>query len=201
MLIERGVRVTRITDAFADTALSLYDSSGLLVVDYRHAEALETLRTGSALVSVLMIAPSEQKLSPDTLRVDSNLPAEEMAHHVVEILSQNGGFRRYPRIPVNLDCRSEGRPCRVRNASLYGVWLQGLGERTAGSQVDLTVCMSDGAEVNLAGRVVGYRDGGLAVRTRPESDIDLVLWLHLILGALATSPLYADADPFGPLFR
>ena len=200
-LVKRGVRVIRITDDVEDTALSLYDSSGILVIDYRHPAAMETLQTGSALLPVLMVAPAEQSLPPETLRIAPNIGTEEMAHHVIEILSQGGEFRRYPRIPVDLLGRVGDRAIRVRNASLYGVWITGLDAMDPGAALRLRVSMSDGAEVNLSGRVVANRDGGLAVRARPVGDVDLVLWLHLILGALATSPLYADADPFGPLFR
>ena len=62
------------------------------------------------------------------------------------------------------------------------------------------VQLDDGAEIALEGRVVARRDGGLAVRCRPVSDADLLLWIHLLIGALEDSPSHADVDPFGPLF-
>jgi hypothetical protein len=102
---------------------------------------------------------------------------------------------------VDLAASIDQDDCRIRDASLYGVWLTSRIRKQAGDEVSLAVRLSDGAVVHLSGRVVTIRDGGLAVRTRPSKDADLVLWLHLILGELASSPLHADADPFGPLFR
>ena len=110
-------------------------------------------------------------------------------------------FRRYPRVPIALSARVETVEYQVANASLYGVWMTGPLPGHVGESIELDVTMSDGAQVTLDGTVVANRDGGIAVRTRPRRDIDLVLWLHLILGELEKSPLYSDVDPFGPLFR
>ena len=39
-----------------------------------------------------------------------------------------------------------------------------------------------------------------AIRCRPASDADLLLWIHLLLGGLADSPLHGATDPLGVLF-
>ena len=201
LLIARGVRVGRIDEGLADAALSLYDSSGLLVVHHRHPEAIDALTAGAALVPVLVIAPASLDVPSDILKIEPHISGEEMCHHVLEILSEGSQFRRYPRVPVELVGHIDGQACTVKNASLYGVWVVGHEHYQPGANIELDVAMSDGALVHLHGRVVAVRDGGLAIRTRPVGDVDLVLWLHLILGALQNSPLYGDADPYGPLFR
>ena len=45
----------------------------------------------------------------------------------------------------------------------------------------MSVFMSDGARVNLSGRVVAARDTGLAIRTRPAQDIDLVVFGFIVI--------------------
>jgi hypothetical protein len=200
-LVARGIRVGRIDEGLADAALSLYDSSGLLVVHHRHPETVDALTAGAALVPVLAVAPASLNVPSDILRIEPHLAADEMCHHVLEILSEGSQFRRYPRVPVDLRGHMDEQACQVKNASLYGVWVAGHEALQPGATVKLDVAMSDGALVHLHGRVVAARDGGIAIRTRPVGDVDLVLWLHLILGALQNSPLYGDADPYGPLFR
>jgi hypothetical protein len=54
--------------------------------------------------------------------------------------------------------------------------------------------------LRLIAREVGRTPDAVALRCRPETDLDLVVWIHTLLAALEQSPLHAEADPFGPLF-
>ena len=201
MLLSKHVNVTRLEGAIDDAFLSMYDTAGVLVVDHRSSNPVKTMLKGTALLPVLMVAPPHFELPDDALRISPALKPDEMAHHILELLAGTSQFRRYPRVPVALTAQIEKIQYQIQNASLYGVWMTGPLPAHAGESIELNVIMSDGAQVILDGTVVSNRDGGVAVRTRPRQDIDLVLWLHLILGELDKSPLYSDVDPFGPLFR
>ena len=52
----------------------------------------------------------------------------------------------------------------------------------------------------LSASVVARREDGVALRCRPRTDEDLLLWIHLLLGGLADSPLHGATDPLGVLF-
>ena len=51
---------------------------------------------------------------------------------------------------------------QVSNASLYGVFISQVPGLTIGTEVEVSVFMSDGARVNLGGRIVAERETGLA---------------------------------------
>ena len=201
VLNQKQFKVTRISESIDEFVLSMYDTAGILVVDFRSHDPVKTMLKGAALLPVLMVAPQQFELPEDSLRISPDLSADEMAHHIQELLAGTSQFRRYPRVPVSLEARIGKTPYKIGNASLYGVWITGPLPGQPGESIELIVSMSDGAQVILDGNVVDNRDGGIAVRTRPRRDLDLVLWLHLILGELDKSPLYSDVDPFGPLFR
>ena len=119
----------------------------------------------------------------------------------LERRGEERNLRRYPRVPVNLKGVFNGQDVSIKDVSMYGLWLETVIEDSASNVANIEVVLSDGARVHLSGTVVDRREGGVAIRCRPRSDNDLVLWIHLILAELADSPLHANADIFGPLFR
>ena len=193
--------VHRLSADIDNALLALYDSQGIMVVDAQAPGAKAAIERGLAFLPLAAIAPTTAELSQDIYRLNCALSASELAHHILELSAENTQFRRYPRVPVALRAVVDGVECQVSNASLYGVFISQVPGLTIGPEVEVSVFMSDGARVNLGGRIVAERETGLAVRTRPAQDIDLVVWLHLMLSELDKSPIYADADPFGPLFR
>ncbi len=201
LLKDREITIVRVVSNLAEVTASLYDATGLLVIDAGHPEAVTALSEGSTLIPVVALAGKELSLPDGVMRIDPSDSDERMAHHLIEVLNQGGNVRRYPRVTVDLSASIEGAPYRVKDASMYGVWLEPCGGHETGQTFELAVALSDGAIIKLLGSVVGRRSGGLAVRVRPVADSDLLLWLHLLLGELADSPIHADADVFGPLFR
>ena len=200
-LVHKDLIVSRIHDQFSDFMFSLYDATGLLLIDGDHPESAAVLRAGGALVPVLAIADQNLDAADEVMRMSPAQELNDMIFHIVEILNQKADLRRYPRAPVNLEAEVNGHRCRVLNASMYGVWINDACGQRVGDPVNAVITLSDGACLQLDGQVVAAREDGAAVRVRPKSDADLVLWLHLILGALSESPLHRNIDPFGPLFR
>ena len=200
-LRERGADVQRVSHDMADLALSVYDASGLLLVDATSHEGVDALRAGVALLPVLAIAAETVELPPGVMRVSPLDEGDALAHQVGEVLSAGRNLRQHPRARVNLRARIGRFSSTARDVSFYGLWLDPAGPWTEGQALPVTLVLSDGARLSLDGTVVGLRDAGAAVRCRPSSDMDLVLWVHLLLGALEDSPLHRDADPFGPLFE
>lgn len=200
-LASKGVDVVRLAMSVGDAAASLYDATGLLLVDLEHSEAATALSTGATLVPVVVLADQEASIPAHALRLDIRQEPMEMAHHILEILNQGGNVRRYPRVSVDLPATVDGETFRVRDVSMYGAWIEPCRNHDTGDELEVVVHLQDGAQLTLLGRVVGQRSEGLAVRVRPAGDSDLLLWLHLLLGELAKSPIHADADVFGPLFR
>lgn len=84
--------------------------------------------------------------------------------------------------------------------SLHGLRGTPAGPFEPGAAVAATVTLPDGARIRLLGEVVDRRADALALRCRPASDADLLLWIHLLIGELEKSPLHGDSDPLGPLF-
>ncbi|MCB9552304.1 MAG: hypothetical protein H6705_10560 [Myxococcales bacterium] len=84
--------------------------------------------------------------------------------------------------------------------SLHGLRGTPAGPFEPGAAVAATVTLADGARIRLLGEVVARHADALALRCRPASDTDLVLWIHLLIGELEKSPLHGDSDPLGPLF-
>ncbi len=208
-LHHRVIKVTRVSEGLAELSASLYDADGLLVIDREHSEAAQAINMGTTLVPVLVLASPDATLAEGILSLDASMDPEKMSHHLIETMNAGGDVRRYPRVPLTLMARVEtpaqSYDATLVDASLYGGRLELTVDEAhwprTGVDVEVSVYLEDSAEVRLSGRVVANREGGLAVRLRPTNDSDLVLWLHLLLGELSNSPLYADADPFGPLFR
>ena len=65
----KGVDVVRLAMSVGDAAASLYDATGLLLVDPEHAEAATALSTGATLV-VVVIADQETSIPAHALRLD-----------------------------------------------------------------------------------------------------------------------------------
>ena len=201
-MLQAGVAVRRAPAAdLQAVAVAVYDGRGLLVLDARKPPGQAALAAhDTALVPVLAVAPAELSLPPAVLRLLPDKP-EVMAHHVREVLSHPSNLRRHPRVRADLAVTIDGAQSRSLDVSLYGLWVDPMPEGLLeGASVAVRVALEDGAQVQLDGHVVARRGTGAAVRCRPASDADLLLWLHLLLGGLVDSPLHGQADPLGALF-
>ncbi len=188
------------TDELAALEVAVYDGRGALLVDARGPEGAAALAAhDSALVPLLAVAAPDAPLPEGTLRLVPDTPAT-MAHHVREVLALPSNLRRHPRIRVDLAVSVGGVASRTRDVSLYGLWAEPAPAVAEGHAVALRVALADGAEIHLDGRVIARRGEGAAIRCRPASDADLLLWIHLLLGGLADSPLHGATDPLGVLF-
>jgi len=201
-LADRGVELRRSEDdRLPDAAYELYDGAGLVVVDARSTVGRAVLTDSArALVPLVGIAPPEIGLPGGVLRLVPEAP-ERMAHNLVEVLAEPSNLRRHPRIPAVLPIRIGDQVLETLDLSLYGLRVRPGGPwAEADGILDGAVYLEDGARIELELRVVSRRSDGVALRARPRTDEDLVLWIHLILQGLERSPLHADADPFGALF-
>lgn len=209
-LAERGVavHVAPPDEGIAAAALALYDGRGAVIVDARTVAGRAVLAAGAALVPVVAVAGGEVALPPGVLRLAPDAPAV-MAHHVVEVLRAPDDLRRHPRVPIALPLRIDslgaagegsGATLHTTDLSLYGLRAAPAAPVAVGGAVEATVTLADGAQIRLIGEVVDRRADALALRCRPASDGDLLLWIHLLIGELEKSPLHGEIDPFGPLF-
>ena len=201
-LVERGITVRRAADPDLSTvAMEAYDARGLVVVDVRRSDRLARLKShAQALVPILAVAPRTAILPAGVLRLDAMTAPDRMGHYVLEILAEETNLRRHPRVETSVPVSIGGKPYRTRNISLYGVLVDGATPWTVGTSLELLLGLDDGARVNLRGEVVAVREQDVALRVRPVTDEDLLLWVHLLLGELADSPLHGDLDPLGDLF-
>ncbi len=188
-------------DDVAQLVVQLYDARGLLLVD-AHTDAGRAALDARdiALIPVLALAEEQIPLPNGVLRLLPDLDLDVSVHHIREVLSEPGNLRRHPRVPVELPVTVAEHQATTRDISLYGLWLSPAPPEGASDDVSLTVHLDSDAAIHLNGRVVSRRPDGAAVRTRPHSDLDLLLWVNLLLEHLADSPLHADADLFAPLF-
>jgi len=201
-LVERGIDVKRAADHdLADVAIGSYDGQGLLVLDARRSDRLARLRSHEqALVPMLAVAPLSAKLPDGVLRLDAMTPPDRMGHYVMEVIAKETNLRRHPRVSLDVALQIQGKTYRSRNVSLYGILIEGECPWSTGTRLDILLSVEDGAKLSLQGEVVATRRNEVALRVRPVTDEDLLLWVHLILGELADSPLHDDFDPFGDLF-
>ncbi len=201
-LSEAGVPVRRgAPDDLTQVVLQLYDARGLLVLDAGTKAGRAALDSrDAALIPVLAVASPDTKVPAGVLRLAPDLELPVAVHHVREVLNEPGNLRRHPRVPVVLPARVGAEPASTRDISLYGLWLSPAPPPGA-DDVAVSLTLEDGATIHLEGRVVSRREDGAAIRTRPRSDEDLLLWVNLLLEHLADSPLYADADLFDTLFE
>ena len=200
-LKQNGIIVDRISDDVFETALNLYGARGLLLIDAAHPNLDAIAASGRALVPVMIVGhqiglPVEGTM---VLRDVSDIP--KATQHILDILNERDNQRRYPRAPVDLSANIGGRKGRIRDVSMYGVFVTCEHVYALDAQIQVVISLGDGAQIHLDGTVVNHRDGGVAVRCRPKRDQDLLLWLHLLLGELSKNPRFADIDPFGPFFR
>lgn len=199
-----GVEVTRTPVSDLErVAAAAYDGRGLLLVDARGAAGRDALEAeAAAALPVVALAGSDAVLPSSVLALPADQPTEALSHHVREVLSHPENLRRHPRVRVSMPADVDDAPgWTLCDASLYGMWLEPAGDLREGAEVRVRVHLEDGATAELDGRVIAIRGAGAAVRCRPVSDEDLLLWIHLILGGLVQSPLHAEVDPFGPLFE
>lgn len=188
-------------DDLTQVVLQLYDARGLLLLDAETEAGRAALDTrDSALIPVLALAAEQTALPPGVLRLLPDLEDAVAVHHIREVLNEPDNLRRHPRVPVALPITVGAHQATTRDLSLYGVWLSPAPPETDTADVTLTLQLHGEATIQLDGRVVSRRPDGAAVRTRPHTDEDLLLWVNLLLEHLADSPLHAEADLFEPLF-
>ena len=149
---------------------------------------------------MLAVAPQSASLPDGVLRLDAMTPPDRMGHYVLEVISEETNLRRHPRVDLDVALKIQGQTYRTRNVSLYGVLIEGKTPWVSGTRLEILLSVEDGARLNLKGEVVAVREADVALRVRPVTDEDLLLWVHLILGELADSPLHGDFDPLADLF-
>ncbi|MEE2789268.1 MAG: hypothetical protein VX589_18165 [Myxococcota bacterium] len=192
----------RIHGDLLEWATSLYGRRGLLMVDGARPDVAGALVTTAALLPVLVLGHCEDvPTSVDVMVMEDVSDAVRCAHHITDVLTQHTGQRRYPRVRIHLIGELDGQSCAITDVSMYGVFVEQGPIPVDEQRVQLRISLSDGAIVNLTGAVVNRRQGGFAIRCMPDADMDLLLWLHLLIGELEKNPLLGDVDPFGPLFR
>lgn len=210
-LARRGVKVHDATmqDGLLPAAVALYDGRGAVVVDAQTASGQAALSThGAALVPIVAVAPLTQPLPAGVLRLAPG-DAATMAHHIVEVLRAPDNLRRHPRVPVELPVTVGGLGqdsaapigAQTLDISLYGLRCAPVDSLPVGAPVAAVVELADGARVRLVGTLVDRRGVEVALRCRPASDADLLLWVHLLISELEQSPLHGELDPLGPLFE
>ncbi len=188
-------------DDMTQVILQLYDARGLLLVDAEDAEGRSALDTrDAALIPTIALAEPDRALPDGILRLNPALDDSVAVHHIRDVLAEPGNLRRHPRVPVALPAKVGAHESTTRDISLYGLWVTPASDHTEGEPVTVRVQLPGDATIELDGRVVSRRPDGAAIRTRPRSDEDLLLWINLLLEHLADSPLHADADPFATLF-
>lgn len=210
-LARRGIEVhdATVQDGLLPAAVALYDGRGAVVVDAQTAAGQAALSAhGAALVPIVAVAPPTQPLPAGVLRLAPG-DADTMAHHLVEVLRAPDNLRRHPRVPVALPVTIEALGpddavpigARTLDISLYGLRCAPVDVLPVGAPVAAVVELADGARVRLIGELVDRRGAEVALRCRPASDADLLLWVHLLISELEQSPLHGELDPLGPLFE
>lgn len=202
-LAERGIDLRRTgEDRLPDAAFELYDGAGVVLVDARSTVGRAVLADSArALVPIVGIAPPEVALPGGILRLAPEAP-ERMAHHLMEVLAEPRNLRQHPRVPIRMPARIGEQVLETVDISLYGMRVEPDGPWAGSAEPRAAaVYLEDGARIELSAAVVARREDGVALRCRPRTDEDLLLWLHLIMQGLERSPLHGEADPFGALFE
>lgn len=196
----RGLAVAVHRGEVAELLRRTYDGQGLVFLDVAEPGLAALLQSplGRSMPLVVRCAPEGPAV--DGLALDGNLDLDTQAHHLADVLRDAGNLRRHPRVPVRREMRLAGLRVFTRDVSLYGVRLEGNPALPVG---DFAAELEGGPGepvIRLVVREVSRHADSVALRCRPERDLDLVVWLDLLLAALASSPLHRDVDPFGPLF-
>ncbi len=199
-LQRHGLAATPYDGAPDELLRRTYDLRGLVYLDA--SEPLgQALLTSAAARSLPIVARGAAEGSAVGLPLAAELDAEAQAHHLADLLRRPTELRRYPRVPLRCALRLGELRCHTRNISLYGVRLEGAPPLPAGDfALEFEVPGPEPTAVRLVAREVSRAPDAVALRCRPERDLDLVLWIHTLLAALEQSPLHGEVDPFGPLF-
>ena len=199
-LQRHGLEVSPFMGAPDELLRRTYDTRGLVYVDSMEPRGRALLASAAARSLPIVARGGEEDVTPG-LPLGPELDAEAQAHHLADLLRRPAELRRYPRVPLRRAPRIGDGHCHTRNISLYGVRLEGTPPLPAGDFVgEFELPGAEKTVVRLVAREVGRTPDAVALRCRPERDLDLVLWIHTLLAALEQSPLHGEVDPFGPLF-
>lgn len=199
-LRRHGLEVSAYAGAPDELLRRTYDARGLVYADATEPSGRALLSSAAARSLPIVARGGEEGATPG-LSLDPDLDTEAQAHHLADLLRRPAELRRYPRVPLRRALRVGDVVCHTRNISLYGVRLEGSPPLPPGDFVgEFELGGADGTVVRLVAREVGRAADAVALRCRPERDLDLVLWIHTLLAALEQSPLHGEVDPFGPLF-
>ncbi|MCK6569788.1 hypothetical protein L6V77_01610 [Myxococcota bacterium] len=201
-LAVRGIDARDVRPDVSTVARMCVAVPGLVLLDGTMADADSLAGAIAALgFAVVVRGGSDVAVGRGALRLEPGLEPEDEAHHLADLLRATGEVRRHPRVPWRGDAQLGGLPVRVVDVSPFGIRLRGdvpLGEAECPLVVSLG---AGGPEIRLLASPVGRHGEDVALRCRPERDVDLVLWVDLILSSLARSPLHREIDPFGSLFE
>lgn len=199
-LQRHGLEVSTFAGAADELLRRTYDARGLVYVDATEPVGRGLLASAAARSLPIVARGGEEGTTPG-LPLVPDLDAEAQAHHLADLLRRPAELRRYPRVPLRGALRVGDLRCPTRNISFYGVRVEGAPALPSGDFVaEFELSGPEPAVVRLVAREVGRTSEAVALRCRPERDLDLVVWIHTLLAALEQSPLHGEVDPFGPLF-
>ena len=199
-LVRRGVSVGIYPLGSPPMLAPTFEVPALILLDAADPDGQAFLRRAEDCALPIVVRSAPDVPVTEGFAISAALDAEAQAHHLADILRDAENLRRHPRVPVRREIRLGEARAWTRDLSLDGVRVDGTIALPAG---DFPAELDGGPGqpvIRLIVREVSRHGDGIALRCRPERDLDLVVWLDLLLGALAAGPLYRDADPFGPLF-
>ncbi len=199
----RGVTIHETPAEVASVARHCLEGATLVLLDgsAEGAQSLACAMTALGFRVAVREGGAGASLAPLAFRLAAGLPPEVEAHHLCDLLRTANDARRHPRVPFRGRARLGDLKAEVVDVSPFGLRLRGTPAMVDGELAVAIPLGPSGPEVKLLARPVGRHGDDLALRCRPESDVDLVLWVDLILRGLAQSPAHGDPDPFGPLFE
>jgi hypothetical protein len=199
----RGVTVHRSVPDAAAIARLCFGGPSLVLLDESDAGAALLAGAMTALGFQVVVRGDHEGKLPDGpgLRLPPGLSPEVEAHHLCDVLRTANEARRHPRVPWRGQAIINGVEVQILDISPFGLRIHGASWPDAGEHVVTVRLGASGPEIRLLAQAAGRHGDDLALRCRPERDVDLVLWVDLILRELASSPKHRESDPFGPLFE
>jgi len=201
-LLARGIDARAVAPEVATIARMCVTSPGLVLLDAAVPDADSLADATAALgFSVVVRGGDDAAVGRGVLRLESGLDVEDEAHHLADLLRAAAEVRRHPRVPWRGEARLDGVPVRVVDISPFGIRLRCASSPEWAERPLVVSLGADGPEIRLLSHPVARHGDDVALRCHPERDVDLVLWVDLILSSLARSPLHREIDPFGALFE
>lgn len=201
-LTARGIRVCPVAPDTVAITRACLTAPGLVLVDGGTPDVFGLVEAAVELgFDVVVRGAPTVPFDARIRHLDAGLSPEDEAHHLADLLRASTDGRRHPRVPWRGRGRLGETDVFIVDVSPFGLRLRGA-MPADDAEYPVVVDLGEGRpEIRLIARPVGRYGTDLALRCRPERDVDLVLWVDLILAALAHSPAHRELDPFGSLFE